>query len=91
MKRFLHFFTIFLILISVKFGYSQIKTEYFPQKNGKEKIASLPKSFKNLKIRTLPNFDLNQILDEDKRDEKEIRPFRFGKGFDVNIEVQKED
>lgn len=49
----------------------------------------MPTNFKASKSLNLPPFDLEAMLEEDKRSSDMTGPFRFGKGFDVNIELDK--
>ncbi len=90
MKKSLFYYTVTVLLISFTFAYGQIKTENFSNKKEFERVVRLPKDFSPIETRTLPNFDLTKIINEDKRNSNGNRPFRFGKGFNVNIEVQYE-
>ncbi|AUP80165.1 T9SS type A sorting domain-containing protein [Flavivirga eckloniae] len=91
MKKTLLFLTLTLLMTSTQFSYGQIKTEYFPEKNGKNRIANIPKRFKATKSTLLPSFNLKRMVDEDSESEGEIKPYRFGKGFDVNIDIKAQD
>lgn len=67
--------------------YGQIETKTFPQKNAFEKIGILKKNSKAEKIKKMPSFNIESMLEEDKMNEGKDVPFRFGKGFDVNISL----
>jgi len=44
-----------------------------------------------LPIISLPYFDVQQLIEEDKKNEKHSnKPFRFAKAFDVNIDIKKD-
>lgn len=78
MKQFYYLVSV-LFLISNQITSAQVETNYFPEKNGKERINMMPTNFKASKSLNLPPFDLEAMLEEDKRSSDMTGPFRFGK------------
>lgn len=75
--------------MAVQFMFSQIETIYYPEGNARKATKSLDNTHKAQQSITMPSFNLKAMIDEDKKIEEsnEERPYRFGKAFDVGINV----
>ena len=80
------YLTLFLMSI-IGTVYGQVETHYYPDSTNLIKISSINHLSKSKKIKTFPSFDVQQLLNEDSLERKDVPdiPFRFGKGFDTNI------
>lgn len=78
----------FLFVIQNLFG--QIETKYFPEGNAIDEIKA--KEFnKATKLKKLPPFQIQELIDEDLLKKGLDVPFRFGKGFDTHISFDDGD
>ncbi|NAS13574.1 T9SS type A sorting domain-containing protein [Poritiphilus flavus] len=68
---------------------SQVESNFYPEGNARATIASMTADFKAQNKRDMPSFDVQAMLREDEQRAKSEtpRPYRFGKGFDTNINV----
>ena len=70
-----------------QFTIAQIQTKYFPGGGALEEVSFDKNRISNTKTFTLPTFDEQKLLDDDQRNADESAPFRFGKGFDINLNL----
>jgi hypothetical protein len=73
--------------MTVQIIYGQVETRFFSQKNAFDEVEKLKNNPKAQKTQKLPVFNIEKLLEEDKMMEGKDIPFRFGKGFDVNISL----
>ncbi|WP_108804243.1 T9SS type A sorting domain-containing protein [Aquimarina sp. Aq107] len=78
-----------LFFLTIQVTFSQVESNYYPEGNALEKITELNINQKTQRLITMPDFNVNTLIEEDKRTEKseKARPYRFGKSFDTNIRV----
>ncbi|HBX19327.1 MAG TPA: hypothetical protein DEF88_02610 [Porphyromonadaceae bacterium] len=79
---------IFILIFFMGFfcvGYGQVETKLFPAKNALQQTTHIRNHPRTTKIRKMPSFNSQKMLDEDTQNEGLDVPFRFGKGFDMNI------
>ncbi len=77
---------LFLILLtSIHFASGQVETKFFPNRNAFDQVKRIREQPKAGKVKTLPAFDVQKLINEDKLNEGLEIPFRFGKGFDTHI------
>jgi hypothetical protein len=74
--------TLILVVISLK---GQVETKFYPNKNAHIQIDFIKNHQKALKVKKFESFDVEQLMKEDKNNEGKDVPFRFGKGFDVDL------
>ena len=75
------------ILLAAQMIYGQVETRFFPAGNAAEKTEKLKDHFKAKKTQLLPAFNVEKMLQEDRANEGKDTPFRFGKGFDINMSL----
>ena len=79
-----------LLVISIfllQFVNCQIETRFFPEGNAQNEINIIKNNSKSNKILRIPFFDIQKLIDEDNFNNANMSdiPFRFGKGFDIDI------
>jgi hypothetical protein len=72
-------------LLNILFTYGQIESRLYPNRDALSKISKVKDRKISSKIRKMPSFNKQVLLDEDAANKGVDIPFRFGKGFDVNI------
>ena len=80
------FFTTIAYVLCVSV-YGQVETRFF-DKTHKENLPQILSLKQSSKVITLPSFDIQKMLNEDKEMEGLDVPFRFGKGFDVELSLK---
>jgi len=76
---------ILISLFNILFVYGQVESRLFPNHNALDKISMAKNINRSPKIKKMPSFNKQVLLDEDVANEGLDIPFRFGKGFDTNI------
>lgn len=82
MKTIILFF-IFTFVLQIVHG--QVETKFFPNGDGKSRIKTIKDNPKANITKELPSFNVQKLIDEDKLNEGQSVPFRFGKGFDIDL------
>jgi len=72
-------------LFNILFIYGQVESRLFPNHDAFSKISKAKSIHTSSKIKKMPSFNKQVLLDEDAANEGLDIPFRFGKGFDTNI------
>lgn len=89
MKRNYVIYSLFFLIAQCVF--SQIESKYYPQGNAREMSIEFGLDIEEEAQRTstMPDFDINVLIDEDNRAEISglRKPYRFGKGFDTNLAI----
>lgn len=67
----------------------QVETRYYPDGGALENIKQLQKRTKSSTLKSMPSFDKQKLIDEDKKMEGSDVPFQFGKGFDINMKLDE--
>ncbi|MEA4976834.1 MAG: hypothetical protein VB046_13960, partial [Paludibacter sp.] len=67
------------------FVYGQVETKFYPDKDALQQNRYIRNHKKSTKVKKMLSFDVQKMMDEDRQNENLDIPFRFGKGFDVNI------
>ncbi|MEM6684628.1 MAG: T9SS type A sorting domain-containing protein [Bacteroidota bacterium] len=82
-----------LLFLTVQLMFSQIETVYYPEGNLKEVSKLIDIGHKAQQTMTMPSFNAKALIDEDKKLEASSTeiPYRFGKAFDVGINVNVEE
>lgn len=66
---------------------AQVNSKIFKSNEAFRENTKL-KPFLKCSLKKMPQFDVNELYEEDKRTKGMDIPFRFGKGFDVNYTLQ---
>ncbi len=74
-----------VIQLTSQLVFSQINTTFFPQGNALNQVRQDRELSKSTIIRKLPPYNYQKLLPEDKENKGLPVPFRFGKGFDINV------
>ena len=83
MKKVVYFIFLFLISVSSE-TYSQVITKAFKLNGVFEAYPKFNHSLSGVPSVKMPNFNVDSLINEDKKIQEKDVPFRFGKGFDVN-------
>jgi len=67
---------------------SQVVSNFFQKGNATDQIGFIKKVIKSNKTLTLPNFDYKKMKDEDLKNLDKLKPYRFGKDFDIDINLE---
>ena len=81
---------VLVILAANNTMFSQVETKIFPKGQGIT-IPFIRDLKQSTRVITLPDFDKEKMIKEDKEMEGCDVPFRFGKGFDVNVSLEDGD
>lgn len=82
-------FIVFILSTILGTSYSQVITEIFPNDSLFVKYPILRlENFSEMPLITMPTFDWEKMVEEDIRNKNKDVPFRFGKGFDVDITLK---
>ena len=86
MEKFLT--TIFISLLSFVL-YGQVETRYFPDGDALDKLEQIgvDQIMGKTKTISMPWFDVDKLIEEDLKSEDINTPYRFGYGFDVDIDL----
>ena len=84
-KKLIYLFAI----MTTQIVFSQIESNYYPEGNALRETTTIDSNLEAQRSVTMPDFNLSALIEEDKRTAEldESRPYRFGKGFDTNIDV----
>lgn len=80
--------TLMFILWGVICAYGQVPTKFFEKGKVFEKNSQFKKSLEKEFEKQMPAFDVSELLKEDEANKDMDIPFRFGKSFDVNLNLQ---
>lgn len=76
-----------LLLLTTQTNFGQVETKFFPNKDALSKIEKIKQHPKAQKTMKIPSFNKEALLEEDNKNNGKDVPFRFGKGFDVNVNL----
>ena len=76
-----------LLLLTTQTNFGQVETKFFPNKDALSKIEKIKQHPKAQKTMKMPSFNKEALLEEDSKNNGKDVPFRFGKGFDVNVNL----
>lgn len=75
----------FCVLLVFQTSFAQVETKFCTKGASFDQVKFIKDHPKANKIMKLPSFDAQELINEDKLNKSMDRPFRFGKGFDVEI------
>jgi hypothetical protein len=78
-------------LFNILFAYGQVESRLFPNNDALSSMSAVKTFTKSSKIKKMPSFDKQVLLDEDAANKGLDVPFRFGEGFDTNIRLSEGD
>ena len=81
---------IFIGLLASLIVVAQVNTTIFEKEGGVfENFPELlnKNNQKGVPVKTMPSFDVQKLLDEDQRMNDNLRPLRFGYGFEVSYTI----
>lgn len=80
-----------LLLVLVGFSnkaFSQVNTRIFDSNRVSKEFPKLKPKLKGIPEKRMMSFDINKLIEEDRQTKGRDVPFRFGKGFDVNLTLK---